>query len=140
MRFPSRLHLEGVLEVRARRLNDGFCCLIEGAAVQLHRGRCSFFVGVTIVAQRQAPLAVVRRQKSALHTATSHFYHDSYFCRFPFGLYINIAVGNFPFVVCNIFMLIRHLVARSHCCDSCACMHRSCSGCNMSSPPSMRER
>ena len=27
-------------------------------------------------------LAEVRRQKSALHTATSHFYHDSYFRRF----------------------------------------------------------
>ena len=52
--FPSRLHLEGNLEVWARRLNDGFCYLIEGAAVQLHRGRCSFCVGVTIVAQRQA--------------------------------------------------------------------------------------
>ena len=33
-------------------------------------------------------------------------------------------------MVCNIFVLIRLLVARSHCCDSCACMHRSCSGCN----------
>ena len=75
---------------------------------------------------------MVRRQKSALHTATSHFYHDSYFRRFLFGLYINIAVGNFPFVVCNIFVLIRLLVARSHCRDSCACMHRSCSGCNTS--------
>ena len=71
--------------------------------------------------------------------ATSHFYHDSYFRRFPFGLYIDIVVGNFRFVVCNIFVLIRLLVARSHCCDSCACMHRSCSGCNMPSPPSMRE-
>ena len=67
---------------------------------------------------------------SALHTATSHFYHDSYFRRFPFGLYTDIAVGNYKFVVCNIFVLIRHLVAGSHCCDSCACMHRSCSDCN----------
>ena len=50
--------------------------------------------------------------------------------KISFGLYIYIAVGNFPFVVCNIFVLIRLLVARSHCCDSCACMHRSCSGCN----------
>ena len=33
-------------------------------------------------------------------------------------------------MVGNIFVLIRHLVARSHCCDSCACMHRSSSGCN----------
>ena len=32
MRFPSRLHLEGGLEVWARRLNDVFCCLIEGYA------------------------------------------------------------------------------------------------------------
>ena len=35
-------------------------------------------------------------------------------------------------MVCNIFVLIRLLVARSHCCDNCACMHRSCSGCNNS--------
>ena len=40
------------------------------------------------------------------------------------------AVGDFRFVVCNIFVLIRHLVARSHCRDSCACMHQSCRGCN----------
>ena len=33
-------------------------------------------------------------------------------------------------MVCNIFVLIRLLVARSYCRDSCACMHRSCSGCN----------
>ena len=43
---------------------------------------------------------------------------------------INIVVGNFRFVICNIFVLIRLLVARSRCRDSCACMHRSCSGCN----------
>ena len=73
MRFPSRLHLEGVLEVWARRLNDDFCCLIEGAAVQLHRGRCSFFVGVTIVAQRQAPLAG--------NTAHSRCFLNSTCCR-----------------------------------------------------------
>ena len=56
-----------------------------------------------------------------------------------FRFIINIVVGNFLFVVCNIFVLIRLLVARSHCRDSCACMHRSCSGCNMPFPSSMRE-
>ena len=51
------------------------------------------------------------------------------------SVYINIVVGNFPFVVCNIFVLIRLLVARSPCRDSCACMHRSCSGCNIPGRP-----
>ena len=42
VRFPPRLQLEGGLDVRARRLDDGLCCLTEDAAVQLHRRRCSF--------------------------------------------------------------------------------------------------
>ena len=76
-------------------------------------------------------LAVVRCQKSALHMATSHFYNDKYYRRFRSVYNSTNAVGDFRFVVCNIFMFIRHLVARSHCRDSCACMHRSCRGCNM---------
>ena len=38
MRFPPRHQLEGGLDVRVRRLDDGLCCLTEDAAVQLHRG------------------------------------------------------------------------------------------------------
>ena len=45
---------------------------------------------------------------------TSHFYHDSYVVD-GVRLKVNITVDDFRFVVCNIFVLIRHLVARSHC-------------------------
>ena len=83
-------------------------------------------------------LSGVKRVHSIRRLVTS--FMIATFVDFLFGLYINIVVGNFPLVVCNIFVLIRLLVARSHCRDSCACMHRSCSGCNMPSPPSMRER
>ena len=37
--------MEGSLDARARRLENGLCCLTEDAAVQLHWGRCSFFAG-----------------------------------------------------------------------------------------------
>ena len=52
--IPAKTSFGSGLDVRARRLDDGLCCLTEDAAVQLHRGRCSFFFEVTIVAQRQA--------------------------------------------------------------------------------------
>ena len=85
------------------------------------------------VAQQQAS-GCGTCQKSALHMATNHFYHDSYFRRLyllyklAFSLKVDIAVDDFRFVTS--FVLIRHLVARSHCRDCCACMHRSCRGCN----------
>ena len=50
----SKIPAETFLDVRARRLDDGLCCLTEDAALQLHQRKCNFFVGVTIVVQRQA--------------------------------------------------------------------------------------
>ena len=52
--IPAKTSMEGSLDLTARRLDDGLCCLTEDAAVQLHRRRYSFLVGVTIVEQWQA--------------------------------------------------------------------------------------
>ena len=49
----------------------------------------SNYIGIDVVSLSGSPLyrngrhlAVIRCQKSALHMETSHFYHDSYYCRF----------------------------------------------------------
>ena len=65
------------LDVGALRHDDSLCCLTGDAAVQLHRGRCSFFEGSPLL-RNGKHLTVVRVKVSALHVATSHFYHDSY--------------------------------------------------------------
>ena len=49
--------------------------------------------------------------------ATSNFYHDCYYRRLR-SIYANNAVDDFRCVVCSIFVVIRHLVARSHCRNS----------------------
>ena len=58
MRLPTRLQLEGGLDVRARRLDDDLCCLTEDAAVQQHRGTCSFFAGSPLLCNGRHPTVI----------------------------------------------------------------------------------
>ena len=44
--IAAKTAIAGGLDVRARRLDNGLCCLTKDAAVQLHRGTCSFFAGL----------------------------------------------------------------------------------------------
>ena len=62
--------------------------------------------------------------------ATSHFDYDNCFHSLRSVCKLTNAVGDFLFVVCSIFVLIRHFVAGSHCRNSCACMPRSWRDCN----------
>ena len=74
--IPAKASMEGGLDVRARGLNDSLCCLTKDAAVQLHR-KCSITSGSPLFRNGRHPI-VIQGKMSALHVATSHFYHDSY--------------------------------------------------------------
>ena len=81
VRFAGRSKLDSRQDfkwkaVRARRLDDGLCCLTEDAAVQLHRIRCSFITSGSPLQRNDRHPSVIRIKMSALHVATSHFYYD----------------------------------------------------------------
>ena len=46
--IPAKTSMESGLDDRARRLDDGLCCLTEDAAVHLYRRRCGFFTGIPL--------------------------------------------------------------------------------------------
>ena len=46
--IPAKTSMEGGLDVGTRRLDDGLYCLTEDGAIQLHRGKCSFFAGLPL--------------------------------------------------------------------------------------------
>ena len=77
--------MEGGLDVRARRLDDGLYCLTEDAAAQLQQRKCSFFAGSPLL-RNGRHLTVIRVKMSALHVATSYFYHDN--CCTQMAMYI----------------------------------------------------
>ena len=75
--IPAKTSLEGGLDVRARRLDDGLCCLTEDAIVELNRVRCSFFSGSPLLRNGRLP-TVIPVKMSAFHVETGHFYHNNY--------------------------------------------------------------